>query len=170
VGLVAGAAASLPGLAEFLAAVPDQRRAQGRRHSLVSILGLSCAATVAGAKSLAAMAEWAADAPAAVLAALGGRRDPCGGALLAPSQTTIRRALSDTDAGALDEQLAAWLAAATVPEADEVAAARVWVTARRSAARSQLTGGRCTCVQTPGLTSPPGSAGQAATTSTRCHY
>jgi hypothetical protein len=118
-------AASLPGLAEFLAAVPDHRRAQGRRHSLVSILGLSCAATVAGAKSLVAIAEWAADAPAAVLAVLGVRRDPCGGALLVPSETTIRRALPDTDAAALDEQLAAWLAAATVPEADEVAVARV---------------------------------------------
>jgi predicted transposase YbfD/YdcC len=126
-GPAARAAASLPGLAEFLAAVPDHRRAQGRRHSLVSILGLSCAATVAGAKSLVAIAEWGADAPAAVLAALGVRRDPCGGALLVPSETTIRRALSDTDAGALDEQLAAWLAAATVPEADEVAAARVSV-------------------------------------------
>jgi alkanesulfonate monooxygenase SsuD/methylene tetrahydromethanopterin reductase-like flavin-dependent oxidoreductase (luciferase family) len=35
-GPMARAAASLPGLAEFLAAVPDHRRAQGRRHSLVS--------------------------------------------------------------------------------------------------------------------------------------
>ena len=34
----------LPGLAEFLAAVPDRRRAQGRRHTLVSILALACAA------------------------------------------------------------------------------------------------------------------------------
>jgi hypothetical protein len=52
----------LPGLAEFLAAVPDHRRAQGRRHSLVSILGLACAATVVGAKLLVAIAEWAAGA------------------------------------------------------------------------------------------------------------
>jgi hypothetical protein len=112
----------LPGLAEFLAAVPDHRRAQGRRHTLVSILALACAATAAGAKSLVAIAEWAADAPAAVLAALGVRRDPCGGALVVPSETTIRRALSGTDAGGLDEQLAAWLAAATVPQADEAGA------------------------------------------------
>ena len=56
-GPAARAAASLPALAEFLAAVPDHRRAQGRRHSLVSILGLSCAATAAGAKSLVAIAE-----------------------------------------------------------------------------------------------------------------
>jgi predicted transposase YbfD/YdcC len=111
----------LPGLAEFLAAVPDHRRAQGRRHSLVSVLCLACAATAAGAKSLAAIAEWAADAPVMVLAALGVRRDPCGGAWVVPSETTIRRTLADTDPGALDEQLAAWLAAATVPGADEAA-------------------------------------------------
>jgi predicted transposase YbfD/YdcC len=116
----------MPGLVEFLAAVPDHRRAQGRRHTLVSILALACAATAAGAKSLVAIAEWAADAPAAVLAALGVRRDPCGGALVVPSETTIRRALSDTDPGALDEQLAAWAAASAVP-AGEAAAAQVMV-------------------------------------------
>jgi hypothetical protein len=31
-----------------------------------------------------------------VLAALGVRRDPCGGAWVVPSETTIRRALADT--------------------------------------------------------------------------
>ena len=106
----------------------------------MSILGLSCAATVAGAKSLVAIAEWAADAPAAVLAALGVRRDPCGGALLVPSETTIRRALSNTDAGALDEQLAAWLAAATIPQADEVAAARVSVDGKTMRGADQADG------------------------------
>jgi len=121
------AARPLPGLAEFLAAVPDHRRAQGRRHSLVSILCLACAAVATGARSLVAIGEWAAEAPAAVLTAMSVRRDPCGGALVAPSETTIRRALADTDPGALDEQLAAWLAAATVPEADEIAADRVSV-------------------------------------------
>jgi predicted transposase YbfD/YdcC len=104
-------AGHMPGLAEFLAAVPDHRRAQGRRHALASILGLACAAVAAGARSLVAIAEWAADAPAAVLARFGVRRDPCGGALVVPSETTIRRALSGVDAGALDERLAAWLLA-----------------------------------------------------------
>jgi predicted transposase YbfD/YdcC len=101
----------LPGLAEFLAAVPDHRRAQGRRHSLVSILSLACAATAAGAKSLVAIAEWAAAAPAPALEGLGVRRDRCGGALVAPSETTIRRALAGVDADALDAQIAAWLLA-----------------------------------------------------------
>ena len=121
------AGGTLPGLAGFLAAVPDHRRAQGRRHCLVSILGLACAATAAGARSLVAIAEWAADAPAAVLAGLGVRRDPCGGALVVPSETTIRRVLSDAGPGALDEQLSAWLAASAVPGAGEMAATRVAV-------------------------------------------
>src|SRR5216683_2882576 len=98
-------------LPEFLAGVPDHRRAQGRRHSLTSILGLACAAVAAGAKSLVAIAEWAAAAPAAVLDCFAVRRDPCGGAQVVPSETTIRRALSGTDACALDERLAAWLLA-----------------------------------------------------------
>lgn len=101
----------LPGLTEFLAAVPDHRRPQGRRHSLACILSLACAAVAAGARSLVAIAEWAADAPAAVLSGLAVRRDPCGGAQVVPSETTIRRALSGVDAAALDERLAAWLLA-----------------------------------------------------------
>src|SRR5258707_1107413 len=91
--------------------VPDHRRTQGRRHSLATILGLACAAVAAGAKSLVAIAEWAAAAPAAVLDCFAVRRDPCGGAQVVPSETTIRRALSGTDACALDERLAAWLLA-----------------------------------------------------------
>jgi predicted transposase YbfD/YdcC len=98
-------------LTAVLAAVPDHRRAQGRRHALASILALACAAVAAGAKSLVAIAEWAADAPEAVLACFGVRQDPCGGARVVPSETTIRRALSGIDAGSLDERLAAWLLA-----------------------------------------------------------
>ena len=45
------------------------------------------------------------------------RRDPCGGARVVPSETTIRRALSGADAGALDEQLAAWLNSGGAPAA-----------------------------------------------------
>src|SRR5713226_3428233 len=98
-------------LPEFLAGVPDHRRAQGRRHSLTSILGLACAAVAAGAKSLAAITEWAAAAPEAALDCLGVRTDPCGGARVVPGETTIRRALAGADAAALDERLAAWLLA-----------------------------------------------------------
>src|SRR5258708_18042966 len=112
--------ATVPRLPEFLAGVPDHRRAQGRRHSLTSILGLACAAVAAGAKSLVAIAEWAAAAPKAALDCLGVRTDPCGGARVVPSETTIRRALAGADAGALDQRLAAWLSAGDVPAARAV--------------------------------------------------
>src|SRR5712691_9812001 len=105
------------GLREFLAGVPDHRRAQGRRHDLACVLSLACAAVAAGARSLVAIAEWAAAAPEAVLDCLGVRRDPCGGARVVPSETTIRRALSGADAGALDERLASWLSSGDAPAA-----------------------------------------------------
>jgi predicted transposase YbfD/YdcC len=112
-----GGPGPVAGLPEYLAGVPDHRRAQGRRHSLATILCLACAAVAAGAKSLVAIAEWAAGAPEAVLDCLEVRTDPCGGARVVPSETTIRRALSGADAGALDELLAAWLAGGDVPAA-----------------------------------------------------
>ncbi|MGV9266912.1 transposase family protein [Kitasatospora sp. NPDC003701] len=48
-----------------LAAVPDPRRAKGRRHPLAFVLALAACAVLAGAKSLAVITEWAADAPPA---------------------------------------------------------------------------------------------------------
>ena len=62
-----------------------------------------------GAKSLTAIAEWAAAAPAQVLAAFAVRRDPRSGRLVVPSETTIRRTLNKVDADALDAQVGAWL-------------------------------------------------------------
>jgi hypothetical protein len=51
-----------PHLLAYLAAVLDPRATRGRRHPLACILGLAAAAVLAGARSLAAIAEWAADA------------------------------------------------------------------------------------------------------------
>ena len=65
--------ADAPDLLAYLASVPDPRAARGRRHRLVAILGLAAAAVLAGARSIAAIAEWAADAPQPVRAAVGAR-------------------------------------------------------------------------------------------------
>ena len=59
---------------------------------------------------MAAIAEWAADAPQPVRAALGARRDPFTGHWVVPTETTIRRTLARLDAEALAAVIGAWLA------------------------------------------------------------
>jgi predicted transposase YbfD/YdcC len=101
--------AEAPQLLAYLAAIPDPRARSGRRHPLVAILALAAAAVLAGARSLAAIAEWAADAPQPVRAALGARRDrPDHWAV--PAETTIGRTLARLDADALATAVGAWLA------------------------------------------------------------
>jgi predicted transposase YbfD/YdcC len=99
-----------PGLLERLAVVPDPRDRKGRRHALVSMLALAAAAVLAGARSLTAIGEWAADAPQPILTALGARRDPLTGTRHAPEETTMRRVLGRVDGDALDAAVGAWLA------------------------------------------------------------
>jgi DDE_Tnp_1-associated len=60
----------------YLAQIADPRHRRGRRHALGAVLAVAVAAVLAGARSLAAIGEWASDAPCQVLAALGVRRDP----------------------------------------------------------------------------------------------
>jgi DDE_Tnp_1-associated len=61
-------------LLSYLAQVPDPRDCRGRWHELPGLLAVAVCAVLAGAKSLAAIGEWAADAPAAVLRTLGDPR------------------------------------------------------------------------------------------------
>jgi predicted transposase YbfD/YdcC len=98
-----------PHLLACLASVPDPRAAHGRRHPLVAILGLAAAAVLAGARSIAAIAEWAADAPQPVRAPLGARRDGPDHYGV-PAEATIRRTLARLDADALASAIGAWLA------------------------------------------------------------
>jgi hypothetical protein len=101
--------ADAPHLLTYLAAVPDPRAVRGRRHPLVAILAMAAAAVLAGARSIAAIAEWAADAPQPVRAALGARRD-APGHFAVPAEATIRRTLARLDADALAAAVGAWLA------------------------------------------------------------
>src|SRR5438067_531465 len=45
-------------LKDVLAEIVDPRQARGKRHSLVALLALVCAATLCGYRSYSAMAEW----------------------------------------------------------------------------------------------------------------
>jgi predicted transposase YbfD/YdcC len=102
-------ASESPHLLAYLASVPDPRAARGRRHPLVAMLGLAAAAVLAGARSIAAIAEWAADAPQPVRAALGARHHAPGHCSV-PAEATIRRTLARLDADTLAGAIGAWLA------------------------------------------------------------
>jgi predicted transposase YbfD/YdcC len=113
--------AERPDLLASLATVTDPRARAGRRHPLVAILVLAAAAVLAGARSITAIAEWAADAPQPVRAALGTRRDPRTGRWVwaVPTETTIRRTLGRVDPQALAAAIGSWLADRDQPDQPE---------------------------------------------------
>jgi predicted transposase YbfD/YdcC len=90
-----------PGLLEAFALVPDPRARRGVRHRLVTVLAVSVCAVLAGARSLIAIAEWAADLPEQVRGAVGIAAGP-------PCESTIRRVLGALDADDLDAVVGAW--------------------------------------------------------------
>ncbi len=85
-------------LLQALAQVPDPRKARGRRHSLQSVLVLAVGAVLAGARSWAAIAQWARHAEQAVTV--------CGPT---PHATTFGRVLAAIDAAALQRVLTGWV-------------------------------------------------------------
>ncbi|MFG2856088.1 ISAs1 family transposase [Streptomyces mirabilis] len=99
----------LPDLLARLSRLPDPRRRRGRRHPLPYVLAVAACAVLAGAKSLTAIAEWAADASDRLLfccgAALRDPDQPYG----APSEATVRRVLQRIDGDAFDAAIGGWL-------------------------------------------------------------
>jgi len=91
-------------LLEALGRVPDPRDRRGIRYPLVPVLAIAVCAMLAGARSYAAIAEWAADAPPRLRARLG-----LPGAV--PDLATIWRVLTAVDPAALDAAVGAWVAA-----------------------------------------------------------
>src|SRR5215218_6230577 len=73
----------------------------------------AAAAVLTGARSFAAIAEWAADTPQPIRAALGARHDPLAG-FLVPTEATIRRTLGRLDATPWPPQWATGWSHATV--------------------------------------------------------
>ncbi|WP_371675973.1 transposase family protein [Streptomyces sp. NBC_01276] len=78
-------------LMERLRVLPDPRRRRGVRHPFVTVLLLAAPAVVAGARSYAAIGQWAASAPQHALTRLGARTVGVFGVCVAPSAATIRR-------------------------------------------------------------------------------
>jgi hypothetical protein len=114
---VALARAQCRSLLDDLAGIADPRKPRGRRHALGAVLAVAVAAVLAGARSLVAIGEWAADAPGPVLAALGVRRDPLRRVWRPPGEATVRRVLARVDPDALDQVIGRWLADQQPPPA-----------------------------------------------------
>ena len=96
-------------LADHLDVVLDPRDRRGIRHTLCSLLLIAAAAISAGCRSFVAIGEWAADAPQQVLAALRTRYDQRRDRYVPPDEATLRRALQNVDADAVDAAICAWL-------------------------------------------------------------
>jgi DDE_Tnp_1-associated len=105
-------------LRDYLALVPDPRDRRGVRHSAGSLLALTAAAVLAGARSFAAIGEWIADLPQRMLAIMGARLDACRDQYVAPEESTVRRLAQRVDGDLLDAAISAWLAARATSHAD----------------------------------------------------
>ena len=89
----------LPGtasLVQVLQQIPDPRARRGIRHGLAGIVAVALAAVVAGARSFAAIGQWAGELTDAQLADLGLSRPT------APDASTFRKVLARLDAATLD--------------------------------------------------------------------
>ena len=95
------------GLIAVLQQLVDPRQRRGIRHSFVSIMAIAVCATLAGATSLVAIAQWAQEQSPRTLRRLRCHRGH------APSEPTIRRVLGQLDVQALDQRVGAWLAQQT---------------------------------------------------------
>ena len=100
----ASIAVTTPPLVAVLARLVDPRGRRGRRYPLVGLVAAGIAATLAGARSFAAIAQWLADQDASVAVALGlsERRRM-------PTESVFRRLFARLDPEVLDALIGAWM-------------------------------------------------------------
>ncbi|MEU2263904.1 transposase family protein [Streptomyces sp. NPDC019645] len=96
---------ALPGLPQRLATLADPRHRRGKRHPFVSVLLIACSAVLSGARSFAAIGQWAKNAPQEALARLGARTTSVFAVRVAPSTATARRIINRTCPGGLADLL-----------------------------------------------------------------
>ena len=89
-------------LLSFLASVPDPRSRHGRQHPLSAILALVCCAILCGARSYAAIAQWAQDHDITLMHRLGFTRRP-------PKMGGIRKVLIALNVRAFEHALTQWV-------------------------------------------------------------
>jgi hypothetical protein len=90
-------------LLQVLGELPDPRRRRGVRHGLAGVLALGLCAVLAGARSYAAIAQWAQDLDGEQRAELGLTRS------YAPDASTFRRLFMSLDAAVLDAVIGAFM-------------------------------------------------------------
>lgn len=91
------------GLFDILCAVPDPREARGVRYKIQGILATALCAVLAGARSITAMAEWAAEQSPQTLRRLGSKYGR------PPSERTYRRIFAVIDVKELDRCTGGWM-------------------------------------------------------------
>jgi predicted transposase YbfD/YdcC len=126
----------LPGLrtlADVLDQVPDPRRIRGRRYRIGTLLALSLVAVLSGARSVAAIARFAADSDAELRTRLGFTR-------ATPNTATLGRLLARLDGDALDDAIGSWLAHYARDPADEPGDTLVGLAVDGKAVRGSRTG------------------------------
>jgi hypothetical protein len=104
----------LSSLMQVLRKIPDPRKRRGIRHGRTTLLAISVAAVLSGARSLEAIAQWARECTQPELTRLGCRRNPRINRREAPSEPTLRRFLQGVDADAVDAQVGQWLQGLTM--------------------------------------------------------
>jgi hypothetical protein len=88
-------------LVEAFGEIPDPRHARGIRHGVLAIMLLGACAVLTGARSFAAIAEYAHDTGRAIL-------DLLGVGTVVPHASTIRRVLQDLDPDAVEAAMRTW--------------------------------------------------------------
>lgn len=96
-------------LIDSLKALPDPRHKKGKRHRKISVLAIAICAVLCGARSYAAIAEWAERCSQTMLKRLWGRFNENTQRYEPPSEPTIRRLLQSIDVEAVDQAIYGWL-------------------------------------------------------------
>jgi predicted transposase YbfD/YdcC len=122
--------ASLQGLSDIFAAVPDPRSRHGQRYTLPFLLTCLVAALLCNCNSMDAVGQWCREHRSLVRRALGPRR------FLTPTGSLYRRLLPRLSVPHLEGAISAWLQASR-PQPDPEAVALDGKTLRRAAAADE---------------------------------
>jgi hypothetical protein len=102
-------AKQMVGLPEVFKRIRDPRRGEGRRHQLPTVLSISTAAVLGGAKGFKGISDWAKNLGQKARERLNCRYDKKGRQFIVPSESTIRNVLIRVDADEVDKRLGHWI-------------------------------------------------------------